>query len=87
MNEKFTAYITRYALSIGIVSQLVEYRGVGMVREVKESYPTYYHGKDWHRTREAAVERAEQMRKAKIASLEKQIKKLRALTFAPPKEV
>ena len=40
------------------------------------------HGKDWHRTPESALARAEEMRKAKIASLKKSIAKLEAMTFS-----
>lgn len=40
-----------------------------------------FHGNEWHRTREEAVARAEQMRAAKIASLKKQIAKLEKLSF------
>lgn len=36
---------------------------------------------EWHRTREGAVAKAEEMRVARIASLEKQIAKLRKLRF------
>lgn len=36
---------------------------------------------DWWRTKESAILRAEQMRHAKIKSLEKQIDKLKKLKF------
>jgi hypothetical protein len=38
-------------------------------------------GTEWHRTRAAAVARAKEMRKAKIASLKKQIARLEALKW------
>jgi hypothetical protein len=38
-------------------------------------------GRQWHRTREAAVLIAESMRKKKIASLKQQIEKLEKLRF------
>lgn len=43
----------------------------------------YYHGEDkhWHRTRESAVKRANDMRDAKIKSLEKSIAKLKKMEF------
>ena len=44
------------------------------------------HGKDWHRTPEAALARAEEMRLAKIESLKKSIKKLEGLKFIAPTE-
>ena len=40
----------------------------GMI-QTKEEYPSYYHdeGKDWHRSKESAVKRAEEMRQKKIS--------------------
>ena len=42
-----------------------------------------YHGegKEWCRTKEEAIKRAEEMRKKKICSLKKQIEKLNSLRF------
>ncbi len=75
-------WITRYALTVGI--QYVD-------AEVVERHPTmvkygsgwfaHGEGKEWHLTYSAAVDRAEKMRTAKIASLQKSIKKLEKLTF------
>lgn len=80
--ERFTAYITKYALTEGIFEA-----------EGEESNGYFYYGKggydrnqacpeDWHRTREEAVARAEDMRKRKIASLKKSIAKMEALRFS-----
>ena len=44
------------------------------------------HGKDWHRTPEAAIARAEEMRLAKIESLKKSINRLEGLKFTAPTE-
>jgi hypothetical protein len=41
----------------------------------------FYHRDQWHRTREEALEKAEKMRVTKIASLQKQIARLKKLTF------
>ena len=38
-------------------------------------------GREWHRTRESAVARAEVMRKAKIESLRKSLAKFEAMRF------
>jgi len=38
-------------------------------------------GVEWHRTRELALQYAEQMKQNRIASLEKQIEKLKKLKF------
>jgi len=80
------AFVTKYALTSGII----EVDG-----EVSENHPTmltvreasgmpymnHHHGKDWHSTREDALARAEEMRKAKLISLAKQVKKISNLEF------
>lgn len=81
-----TFYITKYALIEGILS----IRG-----NISSKFPTmvegeghyYFHGdgREWHRTMDAAIAKAENMRKAKIASLLKQISKLEQLSFISPK--
>ncbi|XBX08942.1 hypothetical protein QMP26_13215 [Enterocloster clostridioformis] len=43
---------------------------------------TYYgEGREWHRTPEAAIKRAEEMRAQKIKTLKNQIEKLKKLNF------
>lgn len=80
---RFKAFITKYALTDGIKEVEVE---------VCDEYPgmvkgsglfALYHGegKEWHRTRESAVKKAEEMRVNRIASLKKQITKLEKLKF------
>lgn len=57
--EQFIAYITKYALTKGILERQVELRtGISpdMVVVFGEWFE-HYHGNDWHRTRAAAVER------------------------------
>jgi hypothetical protein len=84
--EKMTEFwISKYALSHGIFSVEAEEPTENMVVErAKElGCDAYYHveGRDWHRTKEAANKKADAMRVAKIASLEKQIGKLAKLKF------
>lgn len=82
--EQFTAWITKYALTEGILERFVETNprvSETMVSVIDAEWSEHYHGKDWHRTREAAVKRADQMRLAKIASLHDQIERLRAVSF------
>ena len=74
-------WITKYALTDGIMEKKVEECGDGMCNTVEDEYTAYYHGRDWHRTRESAVKRAEEMRVAKIKSMEKRIAKLKNLKF------
>ncbi len=82
-DEIFTAWITKHALTLGVQcvqakqsfteeSMIVYGSGVSMY---------YAHGNEWHRTREAAIARAEEMRIAKIKSLEKTLSKLRSMSF------
>lgn len=78
-------WITRYALTSGIyeVEATIYERNPGMVsyRMPPGSFLQFAHGKDWHVMRETAVARAEEMKVAKIQSLEKQIKKVSKITF------
>lgn len=76
-------YVTKYALTDGIREIDVEECGDGLVRTIGHRYDTYFHkeGREWHRDQVSANARADAMRKAKIASLEKSIAKLRALKF------
>lgn len=77
-------WITKYALSAGIYDVAAEECGDGMVKEIGARFSTYYHGegREWHRTKESAAARAEELRKAKIKSLKRQLAKLESLTFA-----
>ena len=76
-------WITKYALTKGII----EAEG-----EVVRDHPNIFYaneivnglfgeGKEWHRTKESAIQKAEEMRQKKIASLKKQIKKLEEMRF------
>lgn len=82
---EFTAWITKYALTTGIVRSKVDCdnRYPSMVVQRGDNGLLDFHGegKDWHKTREGAIDRAEKMRKAKIESLKKQIAKLEKLRF------
>lgn len=82
--SKFRAWITKYALTQGVYEE--EVRAVldcpDMVTDDK-TWPSYFHGegRNWCRTREAALEVAEAMRKKRIAALKKQITKLEKMNF------
>ncbi len=77
------AYVTKYALTTGVLKIEAEDCGDGMIADKGGRFTAYYHGegRDWHRTRAAAVERAKEMRLLKIASLKKQIAKLQKARF------
>jgi hypothetical protein len=71
---------SKYALTEGLIEQECEGVDSSTVRVGSMRY-LYGEGKEWHRTRESASARAEVMRKAKIASLRKQLARLEALRF------
>jgi hypothetical protein len=83
MMPKF--WVSKYAMTKGIFPVNGEVSEISRsVLVVKDTWTYYLHGegKEWHRTPEAAVARAEEMRTAKIASLKKQIAKVEKMTFA-----
>jgi hypothetical protein len=78
MPEKLTKiWVTRYALTSGIFEAEAEVEnhseGMAVVPQNYETgeYKKYFHGKDWHLTKESAIKRAEEMRVKKISSLQK----------------
>ena len=81
--EKIEAWITKYALTQGILKRRVKISKYtsGMVSEYISGYLHSYHGSDWHRTHKSALKKAEEMRLKKIINLKKQLAKVRALTF------
>lgn len=81
---RFTAYISKYALTQGIFEKQVEdcfNISPDMVVTIGDAYPSHYHNGDWHRTREEAVKKADEMRLKKIGSLNGSLKKLENLKF------
>ncbi len=82
-------WITKYALTKGIMEEDAAEISSNSPRICSVEYDHgnystkgYYHGDDWHTTKDAALNRAEQMRLAKIASLKKSISNLEKLTFS-----
>ena len=80
-------WITKYALTKGIYSaDVVGNMGTGdtgvcVVDINGHNRQSYFFRNDWHKTKKAAIARAKEMRKKKIASLKKQIKKIEGLDF------
>lgn len=75
-------WISKYALTKGIYEvEVITTEFETMV--VDKSNPTFmfYHKGEWHKTKEDAIKRAEEMRNKKIKSLEKQINKLKNMRF------
>lgn len=83
MVEIFEGYVTKYALTSGIEKMTLETSGNGLAYRPHTSWKTYFYGegKDWHRTWESAVSRAEKMREARLASLKKSAAKIIAIRF------
>ena len=86
MDEKVRAYVTKWALSGGIM----ELDGI-----VSPEIPTVFvplrdqriacclRNGEWHRTLEGACREAERMRKRKLAALRRQMERLKATRFCP----
>lgn len=83
-DNEITAYITKFALTEGIlpVKGWCERSlpSLFVFRRKDSNHAVYAHveGSDWHRTEESAMARVERMRAAKINSLTKPLKKYQA---------
>ena len=76
-------WIVKYALTKGLFEIEGKEFGVDGISQESTNWPTHYHGEgiEWCRTKEEAVQVAEKMRQKKIASLERQIEKLKKMKF------
>lgn len=89
IDEVFTAYVTKYALTQGILTvnaQLCERSSTEMIEVVGSrsgGVSQYFHGKgkDWHTSMADAIAKANEMRLKKIESMKKQIEKLESMRF------
>ena len=89
MNEEiFDVYITKYALTKGIIKKKARYAlsdcDGSMIEIVDGAFRhEYYHneGGEWHKTYEGACVRANEMKRKKIISLNKSLKKFEAMVF------
>ena len=83
--KKIKVWITKYALTTGIMEKdvIVEEDLPAMVCDRSTPFVSYYHGEgvEWHRTKESAINKAEEMRIKKIKSLRNQIIKLEKMSF------
>ena len=84
MAEAFTVFVTKHAITEGILKLLVtkEERRKNMVRVVERS--EYYHKDEWFLTLPEAQAYAEKRRDRKRKSLERQIIKLANLDYSKP---
>jgi hypothetical protein len=76
-------FITKYALTKGIFNMECEVSG-DVARANEPGWMLYLHGegREWHKTRESAVDEAERMRFRKILCLSRQIAKLENKKFS-----
>lgn len=82
--ERVKVWITKYAMTSGVFTAEAERAGnMGcIVRSVKRSrFTGWFQGNDWHTDEAKAIERFNQMKQKKIASLKKQLAKVEALEF------
>lgn len=83
MNNMIKVWITKYALTQGIIE--TEAKRCASVNEdmIETKNLGLFHGegREWHLTKEEAIKRANEMRIKKIASIEKQLDKLKSLKF------
>lgn len=79
-------YITKYALTRGIMSVDGDVSGSSPDMFVVSGRPNqFFHKGEWFEDWNAADRRAYDLQRAKIISLEKAIKKLKAMEFERPK--
>lgn len=77
-------WITKHALTQGVYSAEVDLISGTMVKRLdglNRGFAQYFHGGDWHTSQSAAIDKADDMRDAKIKSLKKQLAMLENLEF------
>jgi hypothetical protein len=77
-------WITKYALTRGIETATGEVVSEGMFHISPQKvgvFSQYFHGHDWHVTKEAALCRANEMRVRAIKNLEKKLETLKSMKF------
>ena len=78
-------FVTKYALSTGIFTIDADIRSSGLARENKRVV-VYFSEDEYTLTKEEAIAQAEKMRIKKILSIEKSLKKIKAIDFTKIKE-
>lgn len=85
MNDKITVWCVKYAITEGIFPFEGSYTGMGNFygkrTDSRRSYLTILAKGDFRETLEEAKQAAEEVRARKIASLEKQLAKVRSMTI------
>ena len=85
MSEEHYVWVSKYALTKGIIKVLatkcVSDDSWRKCTLHEGGFPVYLKEGSWHSSPEEAITKAEQMRKNRLASLKKQMKKLEELKF------
>ncbi len=79
--ETFKVWISKFALTKGVYEIEVESTSIDAIVKTTDRYPSYFLERQYHLTREEAVEQARKMQDAKLKSLEKQMNKISKLNF------
>lgn len=82
--ESVRVWVTKWALTKGILCVDAEVSPDGMFAAwgPERSWRRQYaYGKQWHRSREDAIEHANRMREKHLANLAKRMERVRALSF------
>ena len=85
--ERFTAWITKYALTQGIHERMVEDcfdispTMVTTIKREGEYSAVHFFGQDWHRTKADAIKRAREMQTKRLESIDQQRARIAALKF------
>ncbi len=74
-------YITKYALTKGIVEAEGVEKSVTMIAVKGKFGDAYYHNNEWHTNKGAAIEMAKRMQNRRIASLQKSMESVKKLKF------
>ena len=81
--KEITAYVTRYALTQGVLKMRGRVSEGMLVVQSRDHGPDdYYHGNDWHETEDEACADYRKRVKRKIESVRRQLRKLEALDEA-----
>ena len=84
MAEIFTAFITKHALTVGIITRLVTLSPCNENMAKASDTNEHYHKDEWFLSLPEAQANAEKRRDRKHKSLEKQINKLESLDYSKP---
>ena len=80
--EVCQVWVSKYAITVGIYETKAYVYNEGDAKTIDNR--TYLKLGDWWLTKEGAIQKAETMRKDRIASLRRQIRRLKDMNFEEP---